>query len=92
MASPAIEVGYGKVVSASANVCARAGGMLGIFVSNAASTPTITLYDDASTGTSTPLVTAFTPVSGTFYRIPANFKNGLYVVIGGTVSATVFLL
>ena len=81
--------GY-KVVSATGNVTAIRGDMLGIFVSAASSTPTIAVYDSATTTTTDPIVTVFTPVAGTFYRIPASYESGLYVVIGGTVSATVF--
>jgi hypothetical protein len=63
--------------------------LVGIFVSNAAATPTITIYDDSATGTSVPLVTTFTPVAGTYYKLPFRALNGLNVVIGGTVSCTV---
>jgi hypothetical protein len=84
-----LNAGQGKVVSASGNVKASQGALLGIFVSAASATPTITIYDDAATGTSIPLVSVFTPVAGTWYTIPTGFANGLNVVIGGTVSCTV---
>lgn len=85
----AIETGQYKQISASANCCPVNGALLGIFVSAAASTPTITIYDSATTGTGTPIVSVFTPVAATFYRIPVNFTAGCYVVISGTVSCTV---
>jgi len=83
-------VGY-QVVSASGNISPKSVALCGIFVSNAASTPTITIYDDAATGTTVPLVNTFTPVSGTYYKLPFRALNGLNVVIGGTVSCTVAL-
>lgn len=82
----------GRQISASANLRSTSGGMLGIFVSAASATPTITIYDDASTGTTTKLVDTFTPVAGTWYPLPFAFANGLNVVLGGTVSATVGLI
>lgn len=78
-----------KQITASGNVCAIDGIMGGIFVSAASATPTITVYDDPSTGTTTKIVDTFTPVAGTFYPLPFAFSKGLNVVIGGTVSATV---
>lgn len=78
-----------KQITASGNVCGIDGIMDGIFVSAASATPTITVYDDAAAGTTTKIVDTFTPVAGTFYRLPFAFANGLNVVIGGTVSATV---
>jgi hypothetical protein len=78
-----------KVISASANCQPVRGALLGIFVSAASATPTITIYDDAATGTSTPLVTVFTPVASTWYNLPFDVQNGVYVVISGTVSCTV---
>lgn len=71
-----------------------AGKLRGIFVSAASSTPTITIYDSAKASTSDPVMVAtFTPVAATVYPLPgldgAYFNNGLYVVISGTVKATV---
>lgn len=83
---------FGKQISASGNVKSGSGGMLGIFVSAASGTPTITIYDDAGTGTTSKLVDTFTPVAGTWYPLPFGFSAGLNVVLGGTVSATVGLI
>jgi len=80
--------GY-KQISASGNVSPIPCNLVGIFVSNAASTPTITLYDDAGTGTGTTVATVFIPVNATWYSIPASLSKGLNVVISGTVSCTV---
>jgi len=78
-----------KQVSASGNVLNVGGTLGGIFVSAASATPTITVYDDAATGTTTKLVDTFTPQAGTFYPMPFAVSKGLNVVISGTVSATV---
>jgi hypothetical protein len=77
-----------KQITASGNVCANDGILGGIFVSQASNTPTITVYDDAGTGTTKKLVDTFAPVAGQWYPLPFAFSNGLNVVISGTVSAT----
>jgi hypothetical protein len=78
-----------KQISASANCSAIPANLLGIFVSAASSTPTITVYDSATTGTGTKIVDTFTPTAGTWYAMPAYATAGIYVVISGTVSCTV---
>lgn len=77
------------VISATGNVKPAQGILGGLFVSSASSTPTITIYDSATTTTTTKIVDTFTPVSGVYYPLPFSFVNGLYIVIGGTVSTTV---
>lgn len=77
------------VVTATGNVQSRPGALLGIFVSAASAVPTITIYDNASTGTTNALVTIFTPVAATWYPLPFDVQNGIYIVVGGTVSCTV---
>lgn len=77
-------------ISKSGGANASTGFLTGIFVSAASSTPTITVYDDAATGTNTKIVDTFTPSAATFYQIPAKYQQGCYVVISGTVSCTVF--
>jgi hypothetical protein len=68
------------------------GKLKGIFVSTASSTPTITVYDTQTNGTSATILGVFTPVSATNYNFfdGLNVANGLYVVISGTVKATVY--
>lgn len=84
-----LNVGAYKRITASGNVKPSSGALIGIFVANAAATPTITIYDDAATGTTTPLVGVFTPVAGMWYPLPFQCVNGLNIVISGTVDATV---
>ena len=79
-------------ITASANIKPMAGKLKGIFVSAASSTPTITVYDSASTTTTATILGVFTPAAATSYLLPldgAYAKNGIYVAIGGTVAATV---
>jgi len=79
-------------ISASANIKPMAGKLKGIFVSSASSTPTITVYDSDATATTKTILGTFTPAAATSYILPldgAYAKNGLYVAIGGTVTATI---
>jgi hypothetical protein len=79
-------------ISATTLVKSAPGKLKGIFVSAASSTPTITVYDTQTTGTSVKVLDTFTPVSATNYNFfdGLNTANGIYVVIGGTVSATIY--
>ena len=79
-------------ITATAQIKPAAGKLNGIFVSSASSTPTITVYDSsASSASDTVVLATFTPTGNTMH----NFFNGLYlnkglyVVISGTVSATI---
>lgn len=86
------DVGMYKVISATANVTGlNAGGgvLLGIWVSAASATPTITVYDSSGTATTTPIASVFTPAPAVWYQIPVAYTQGLYIVISGTVSCTV---
>ena len=79
-------------ITATANLKPSFGKLKGIFVSSASSTPTITIYDSAAATTTKTLIGVFTPVSATNYFFPADglqFNDGLYIVISGTVAATV---
>ena len=89
MSGIATQVGGYKQISATGNVAPISKKMVGIFVSAASSTPTITIYDSATTTTTAKVVDTFTPVAATWYTIPVAFASGIYVVVGGTVSATV---
>ena len=79
-------------ISATANIKPMAGKLKGIFVSAASSTPPITVYDSAAATTTDVILATFTPAAATSYLLPldgAFAKNGIYVVIGGTVAATI---
>ena len=79
-------------ISATAQIKRDAGKLNGIFVSSASGTPTITVYDSFSSSTSDPVVLAtFTPTANTMHNFFQGLytNKGIYVVIGGTVSATI---
>ena len=62
----------------------NAKGLLGIFVSSASATPTITITDDTTT-----IVNTFTPAAATWYHIPVTISNSLVVTISGSVNCCV---
>ena len=79
-------------IEASANVKNQPGKLKGIFVSAASNTPQITVYDSQTTGTNATVLGVFAPTSSTNYNFfdGINVANGIYVVISGTVKATVY--
>ena len=85
MANPVSESQNFTNLTATTAVHAGVGGLLGIFVASASSTPTIKVSDGSGT-----LVNTFTPVAATFYPMPGRFATSLVVTIGGTVDCTVF--
>ena len=79
-------------ITATAQIKPAAGKINGIFVSSASGTPTITVYDSFASSTSDPVVLAtFTPTANTMHNFFQGLytNKGIYVVIGGTVSATI---
>ena len=86
--SNVINTGRYKNITATGNVSPVSTDMLGIFVSTSTA-GTFAVYDSATTTTTTPITGTVTAVGGTFYQIPASASNGLYVVVGGTLNATV---
>lgn len=90
MTTAAGNIGSAKVVSASGNVRAYPGAVLG-FLCSASTSGTIALYDDPATGTTTQLLATLSLTAGTFYPFPVAFGQGLNVVIGGTATVTMVL-
>jgi hypothetical protein len=87
-----LPVGSYKQITASASCTTSEGALVGIFVSAASVTPTITVYDAGGSNpfsTAIKIVDTFTPVAGTYYTLPFGTTLGVYVVISGTVSCTV---
>ena len=68
------------------------GKVKGIMVSSLTSTPTITIYDQETPGTAIKVIDSFTPTAATNYNFfdGINCTNGIYVVISGTISCTVY--
>lgn len=84
-----LDVVVPKQISSTANIKSGQGALRSIFVSSVSGSPTITVYDDAATGTTTKIVDTFIPVGPASYNLPFAVSNGIYVVLGGTVSCTV---
>lgn len=85
------EFGSPIVKSASGNVKASAGQLIGFYVATT-STGVIQFYDDAATGTATAISGAITPAAGSFNRFPAAFVNGLNMVLNsGSINLTLFI-
>ena len=83
-----------KSISATTQVKVGFTVLKGIFVSAASSTPLITVYDSGTASTGDPIIIGvFTPAAATNHTFTANgitASKGLYVVISGTVAATLF--
>lgn len=91
MAIGNIQSGSYKNMTATANVKASDGVMLGFFV-NSTTSGTLTFYDSSSTTTTTPITGTITPAAGNFYSLPVGFSNGLYCVIANTINVTIVYL
>jgi hypothetical protein len=79
-------------ISATTLVKNQPGKLKGIFCSSVTSTPTITVYDAQVPGTDVKIIDTYTLTAATnmnFYD-GINCENGLYVVISGTASVTVY--
>jgi hypothetical protein len=82
-------VGGYKQISATGNVSPIGCKLLGIFVSSS-TVGTVTIYDSATTTTTTKVVdTTVALTGGTWVPMPIAFASGIYIVVGGTLSATV---
>lgn len=85
-----------KQFAADTQVKTGAGKIKGLFVSTAADTPLITIYDtpDGDTSNDPKIIDAFTPAAATMYFLGSGdggiyFNSGLFIDIGGTVKATI---
>jgi hypothetical protein len=79
-------------ISATTLVKNQPGKLKGIFCSSVTSSPTITVYDAQVPGTDVKIIDTFTLTAASninFYD-GINCENGLYVVISGTASVTVY--
>jgi len=79
-------------ISATANIKNQAAKLKGIFCSSATSSPTVTVYDTQTTGTGMKIIDTFVLTAATNYSFYDGIttENGLYVVISGTASITVY--
>jgi len=79
-------------ISVTTLVKNQPGKLKGIFCSTVTSTPTITVYDAQTPDTNVKIIDTYTLTAATnmnFYD-GINCENGLYVVISGTASVTVY--
>lgn len=76
-------------VATVGGAAASYGYLRGIFISSATG-GSITVYDDPAAGTTNKIIDTFTVAAATFYSLPSKYRTGCNVVIGGTVSCTVF--
>jgi hypothetical protein len=88
MAGTVQNVGGYKLLTATGNVSPFGASLLGIFVSGS-TVGTVTIYDSATTTTTAKVIDTFTGVAGTWYPIPISTTAGIYIVVSGTLSATV---
>jgi hypothetical protein len=79
-------------ISATKLIKNSQGKIKGIMVSSLTSSPTITIYDQETPGTAIKVIDTFVPMAATNYNFfdGINCTNGIYVVISGTISATVY--
>ena len=82
-----LQNGQFKQMSATANIKASQGVLLGFFVSSTTA-GTIAIYDDPAAGTTTKIIDSLTPTVLGWYTLPAAFTTGCNVVIGGALQVT----
>lgn len=87
MAGTNQNVGGYKQFTATGNVSPYGASLLGVFVSSSSS-GTLTIYDSATTTTTAKVIDTVSVSAGTWYPIPASTTAGIYIVVGGTLSAT----
>ncbi len=83
---------YYKYVNLTATALIQTGPtkLGGIFCASS-SAGTAKIWDNTSAAGAV-CVNTFTLVAGTYYTIPADLKNGLFITIGGTTDCTVFYI
>jgi len=82
-----ISGGY-KNITASGNCSPIPCTVIG-FLCATTTSGTLTFYDDAGTGTGTPITGTITPAAGSFTPLYLATTKGLNVVVGGTINATI---
>jgi hypothetical protein len=76
-------------ISATTQISPQLKRLSGVFCSSSTA-GTLTIYDSATSGTSTIIVNTFNLVAGTFYPLPVTADTGFYCVLGGTAAITLF--
>lgn len=83
-----LQVGGYKRLTATANCATTGTNLLGVLCATTTA-GTIQFYDDAATGTTTPITGILTPAAGAWTPVPASTSKGLYAVIVGVLDCTV---
>lgn len=83
-----------KQITATTQVKVGLSKLKAIFVSSVSGSPTITVYNEAQGGTTDVVLATFIPVAATPYvftgdEMGISMAKGIYIVLGGTVSATI---
>lgn len=81
------ETGAGVRFTTSTVIRSGATNLLGLFISNASSTPTVEVLNAATSGSGT-VVPQFTPISASFFPMPIGCPSGLTILTSGSVSGT----
>ena len=89
MAIGNLQVGQSKVYTAgqSANAKVGSGAVLGFYASVAG---TMSIYDDAATGTTTPIGTALVINAG-WNPLPAAFSAGVFVALSTAAGSLIYV-
>jgi hypothetical protein len=83
-----IPSGAYKNITATGNVSAVPATIIGVLCATTTA-GTFQVYDSSTTTTTTPITGVVTPAAGSFTPIYAAATAGLYIVVGGTINATV---
>lgn len=81
----AIESGCKRLNLTATNTALTSVDLVGVFISAAASVPTIKIADSKGT-----ILNTMTPTVGAYYKLPCRTVGTVTVTISGTVDATVF--
>ena len=88
MSAPTFTAGGYKNLTATTQVSTQGSTIIGVLVSTTTA-GTLQFYDSATATTTTPVTGVLTLAAGTFLPIGASVGTGIYVVVGGTINATV---
>jgi hypothetical protein len=88
MSAPTYLAGGYKNITATTQVSTQGSTILGVLVATTTA-GTLQFYDSATGTTTTPMTGVLTLSAGTFLPLYMSAGTGIYVVVGGTINATV---
>ena len=83
-----LQAGGYKNITATGNLSPVPANLLGVLCATTTA-GTLIFYDSATTTTGTPITGTITPAAGSWTPLPFSTANGIYVVVGGTINATI---